>query len=370
MNVQTFPTAPVRAPYSLVSIRGYLMLLIGAIILPMLVLAGVLAWNYALAAQRTIEAERLDIANNLTDLIDREVGRLAGFLNGVAISSGFRSGDPEVVQEVMEVARARGFQTLGLFDRSGHPLFVAPSTPSVPFISAEQAGVGQIMAGKPLFVSDLQLLPNGSAGLFYVSVPIVVRGQVAFVVTGGVEPRLLQGLFAEAGLREEWGAGMVDSKGIFLARSRASAAYVGHPALQPMVDVVRGGKPEGFFDIISRSGTEVKNTYRRSAFTGWYVVVVVPAALVNAPFWSAMEILAAVGLVLTLVSLGLGILVARRISRDVNHLGHAVVAYASGDVVPLPAATLAELRDVLRVVEAAAAVDGNRAMLRRPGERI
>ncbi len=71
-------TGRFRGSYGLVSIRGYLLLLIAAILVPMLVLAGVLAWHYASASRRTIEAERLDVANNLTYLIDREIGHHGG----------------------------------------------------------------------------------------------------------------------------------------------------------------------------------------------------------------------------------------------------------------------------------------------------
>ncbi len=307
----------------------------------------------------------------MTDLIDREIGSLTGFLNGIAISHSLREGDPLIVHRVVEVARERGFQSMGFFDTEGHARLLSPASPDIPFITADKAGVSEVLAGKPVFVSDLQVLPSGRPGLFYLSVPVVVDGQVAFVLTGGVQPRQMQGLFAEAGLREEWGAGMVDRTGIFIARSRSSATYVGHPALQPMVDVVRSGKPEGLVRYRRPQRTAITNAFRRSAITGGgYIVIVVPSQVVNAPFWLTMQILGVVSLALILLSVGLGLLVARRIARDVNNLGHAVVAYASGDVVPLPTATLTELRDVLRVVEAAAAVEGDRAVRRRPSDRV
>jgi hypothetical protein len=89
------PKLPSRAagPSYGFSIRTHLLRLIAAVILPMLVLAGVLAWYYGSAARQTIEAERLDVANNLANLLDREIGALGGFLNGLSISPGFRSGD-------------------------------------------------------------------------------------------------------------------------------------------------------------------------------------------------------------------------------------------------------------------------------------
>jgi len=354
-----------RSAYGLDSIRSYLLLLIAAILVPMLVLAVVLAWHYADAARRTIEAERLDVTSNMTDLIDREIGTFSGLLNSFALSPGLRRADPRIVQLITDVAHDHGIQALGIFDRAGHLQFSWPSDRQTAFVAGERAGVAEIFAGSKLFVSDLQVMPNGRPGLFYISVPMVMEGQVVSVLTAGVPPQQLQGLFAEAGLREEWRAGFVDRTGILIARSRESLTYVGRSAQKPMVDAARGKEQSGLFDVVTRDGVEMKNAFRRSALTGWTVGVAVPAAVVNAPMWSTMLILAAIGIFLTLMSLFLGMLIARRITRDVNQLGHAVVAYASGDVVALPTATLTELRDVLRVVEAAAAVDRNRTVLRK-----
>jgi hypothetical protein len=354
-----------RPVYGLDSIRSYLLLLIAAILVPMLILAGVLAWHYAAAARRTIEAERLDVTSNITDILDREIGTLSGLLDGFALSPGLRRADTHIIGLIVDVARTHGIQTIGIFDRSGHLQFTWPSDQQSTFISGERAGVAEVTSGSKLFVSNLQVMPNGRAGLFYLSVPMFQDGQVASVLTAGVPPQQLQSLFAEAGLREEWRAGIVDRTGVIIARSRESATYVGRSAQKPMVDAAKSNEQSGLFDVVTRDGIEVKNAFRRSSLTGWSVGVAVPASVVNAPLWSAMLILAAVGTFLTLVSLMLGMLFARRITRDVNELGHAVVAYASGDVVALPTATLTELRDVLRVVEAAAAVDRNRTVLRK-----
>ena len=115
--------------------------------------------------------------------------------------------------------------------------------------------------------------------------------------------------------------------------------------------------------MVSRDGIEVKNSFQRSALTGWTAGVAVPASVVNARLWTTALILTAVGLCFTLLSLLLASLVASRITRAVYQIGQAVVAFATGDVVPLPTKTLTELRDVLRVIEANGG-DGARSRLR------
>ena len=78
------PLPPGKFAAGLFTIRSYLLLLIAAVIVPMMVLVAILAWDYGTAGRRTIEAERLDTVNNVKHLMDREIQSAAGFLNGLA----------------------------------------------------------------------------------------------------------------------------------------------------------------------------------------------------------------------------------------------------------------------------------------------
>ena len=109
---------------------------------------------------------------------------------------------------------------------------------------------------------------------------------------------------------------------LMLARRFRPDAYVGTLAQAPMVEIVRSQKSIGMFDVAARDGgLEVKNSFRRSAISGWTVGVAVPASVVNAPLHRSALGMAVVGVTLTLLSLWLGSLVAGRISRAVQQLG-------------------------------------------------
>ena len=197
-------------------------------------------------------------------------------------------------------------------------------------------------------------------GLFFISVPVVVDGRVAYVLSGGVSPKRLQALFAEAGLRSGWGSGIVDRSGILVARSRDANLYVGKPAQPPMAAAAKGEAPSGLFDVVDRDGIDVRNSFYRSPLSGWTAGVAVPAAVVNAPMWHTVMILVVAAVFFIVVSLVLALLVAHRITRAVRQLGQAVVAFATGEPVSVPATTLAELRDVLSLIEGTAAVGPSR----------
>ena len=346
---------PARRGFADLSIRAYLVLLIAAVLVPMLVLAGVLAWHYADAERRTVEAQRFDVANNLGHRIDRDIEGTAGFLSGVALSPRLQAGDPEIVRRVVALARQRGFDSFGLFDRNGKLLVSAPDG-GPPFAGADAVGVSTVVGGQPLFVSDLQRTPDGKPGPYYISVPVLSDGAPVGVLTGGVNARHLQKLFGEAGLRESWRAGIVDRQGTILARSRDSETLIGVRAQEPLVVAVHSGRSNGLFDVVSRDGIKMSNSFQRSTISGWTAAVAVPTAVIEEPFRNTALVLGMAALLLTLIGLLQAVVVASAIAGSVRQLGAAVVAFASRREVMLPPWTMRELRDVLRVIESTAAM--------------
>lgn len=360
------PLSTAEPVSGLFTIRSYLLLMIVAIIVPMMVLVGILAWDFGAAGRRTIEAERLDVANNLRHLADREIQSTTSFLNGVASSLAQQAAAPRIPESVIITALSSGFSLLVIHDRVGRTVFASPGTTDASLAASQGLGVPVVVASRKSFVSDF--VAGGTdfkPGLFFVSVPVLVDGQVAFVLSGGLVPQRLQALFAEAGLRDGWQAAIVDRKGVMLARSQRPEAYVGGYAQNAMVEVALGTQSAGLFDVVSRDGIDVKNSFERSALSGWTAAVAVPAAVVNAPLHRTALTMAGVGLCLTLLSLILGSLVAGRISRAVQQLGVASAAFAGGHAVPLPTSMLTELQDVAKSMEVSAARARARDALRQ-----
>ena len=346
-----YPTLHDRPREGGFSLTGYMTLLIAVVMLPMLVLVTIIAWDYGNAARRTIEAQRLDVANNIKILIDREIDQTAGFLDGLANAQGLRSNRKEAIDRVMGLARDRGFQSLVVYDLAGAP--TSASTAVVAPVAADKVGLAEIKAGARFFVSNLIADAGETPGRYFVSVPIVDDGTVVAILAGGLQPKRLQRLLFEAGLRESWQAGIVDRNAVLLARDRLPEMYVGMSGQPPMVEAVRSGKSSGLFDVVDRTGVSVKNAFERSATTGWVTGVAVPKAVVDAPLWKTALVMTVIGIVLTLVSLVLAILVASYLSRSIRRLGIAAVAIASGDVVRMPVSNIAELQDVSRSIEVA-----------------
>ena len=338
------------------SIRAYLVLLIAAVLVPMLVLAGVLAWHYADAERRTIEAQRVDVANNLGHLIDRDIEGMAGFLSGIALSPRLQAGDPEIARRAVSLARQRGFEVA----RPVRPRRQAPGVDArgrcrrspVPTRSASAPW----SAASRCSCRTCSQAPDGKPGPYYISVPVLRDGELVGVLSGGVNARHLQKLFGEAGLRESWRAGIVDRQGTILARSRDPDTLIGVRAQEPLVAAVHSGRANGLFDVVSRDGVKMSNSFQRSTISGWTAAVAVPTAVIEEPFRNTALVLVMAALLLTLIGLLQAVVVASAIAGSVRQLGAAVVAFASRREVMLPPWTMRELRDVLRVIELTAAM--------------
>ena len=319
-----------RPSQGVLSIRGYMMLLIAAILLPMLTLVAIVAWEYGTAARRTIEAQRLDVANNLRILIDREIDRTAGFLDGLSNAPGLRNNTGEIVERVSKMARDRGFQALVAYDSSGHVIFASPAG-SQP-VSAESVGFAEVLSDRNVFVSGLIATAGEKPGLYFVSVPMMADGWRVGVLSGGLPSQGLQRLFAEAGLRSGWSAGIVDSTGILLARSKNPEKFVGLPAQLPMYDYARGTSMRGLYQIVDRDGINVKNAYgarrrRRGACRRG------PTVVVDAPLWHTRAHHDGDRRRADPGQPGAGVHGRQSsVARAIQRLGIAAVAIASGDV--------------------------------------
>jgi hypothetical protein len=348
-----YPSLQDRSPSGGLSLSGYMMVLIAVIMLPMLCLVGIIAWDYGHAARRTIEAQRLDVANNIRIMIDREIEHTTGFLDAISNAPGLRNNQSQIVERVVATARSLGFASLAVYGLDGRVLMTSSGPAPLP---AEKVGLAQIVAGQRHFVSGL-IDTGGKPGLYFVSVPMHSDGKVVAMLTAGLPPSHLQGVLVEAGvLRDGWTSSIVDRNGILIARGRDADLYVGVEAQKPMADAARGDAPAGLFDELNREGVSIKNSFERSATSGWVAGVGVQTSVVEAPLRHTALIMAVVGVALTLASLAMAFMVAGNLSRSIRRLGMAAAAIAGGDAVRMPESNIAELRDVSHSMEVTGAI--------------
>src|SRR5258708_4474614 len=130
---------------------------------------------------------------------------------------------------------------------------------------------------------------------------------------------------------ENWKVGIIDGQGRFIARVPDHDAFVGELASQGWRDVK---DQDGIFEFFhSSEGDVVANASAHPTLSGWTVGVAVKkselqAAALNAVCWAI-----ALGIAISLLSLGLAVAIARRITRPIAEMGDkAAMALSGGEI--------------------------------------
>ena len=354
-------TAPRERPHG-ASIRAHLLVLISAVTIPLLVLSTVLGFANANAQRRAIEAVRRDVAGNLTHLLDREFTRVIAVLQTLADMAELDTmPSPAFRQLAATIATAHGLDAIGVFDRAGQLLATSLPLLTLP-IRTDMTPIAAAFDGR-VAISGFQIGLVTKNPLFIVSVPIRRNGTIATVLTAGVGPARLSELFAEAGLKADWPAAIVDRNGIFMSRSLDNALYMGRLARPQIVAIAKSQDIEGSFDNVTHEGTAVTNAFRRSLESGWTVVVAVPRIEIDAVFWRTVAWQFPVGAALIGLSLLFASYVARRISAPVRSLGDAARALGEGRALPPLENGISDFRDVSAALTKAAALAQERSAI-------
>ena len=308
------------------SLRTRLVALVALASIPMALLAGTVSWFYADAERRVVEAAREDVTANAVHIIERELSSRLGVLQSLAdaLESGV-VGLPEFHAMATRVKGRLGGE-ITLSDRSGQPLVSTRLAWGAPPPREDPSAIAPTLDGRTPFVSDVVAGPPGLPPRVLLSVPVLASGTVARVVSLDLPPAMLSSVLAEAGLRPEWIAAVVDRKGNFVARSRDGDALVGRPARPELVRAASGQAKGGTFSNTTLEGIEVESSFRRVALAGWTVVIAVPSGILHEGYRRVVwAILGSFGFVFVLM-LALAGYTGRKISRPVEALRMAALS--------------------------------------------
>ncbi|MHB2211468.1 ATP-binding protein [Methylobacterium sp. CM6257] len=143
-------------------------------------------------------------------------------------------------------------------------------------------------------------------------VPVIRDGTLRYVLSVGLATNAVSSILRDAGAPEGWVGTIVDADGNTIARTRAEAEELGHPANAALQSAIRRA-PQGFYNGSTLEGSNVEVVYRTLKATGgWSVHFGMPAATLNAPVSRSYFVLAG-GSVL---SIGLGLALVGLVGRD------------------------------------------------------
>ena len=325
------------------SMRGYLLLMVVAIFLPVLLFAAILFQRYDDLEIARIDQELENDARGLALDIDRDLQAKIVTLETLATVGSLETRD--YVRFYENAQRIKDFAgvDISLRDRSGQQL-ANTRLPWGALLPRNLFAIDdQVAASKKPAVSDFVEGLVAQQPIYLISVPVVEGGEVAFLLHMTVNLSRLND-FIKGDIDAGQVAGVLDRHNIVLARTEESNERIGKLASSNFTDQIKGS--EGTWLGQNLQGYKIRLGYARSKISGWLVWVGVPDATGQASLRKALWALSLLGIAMTVLALALAYLFGGRLAGVTATLAAQAAALGRGDAVLAAVIPLRELDDV------------------------
>ena len=345
-------------------IQARLTMLAVATALPLVALASFAVLRMVDDQQTQIQQDVRQRVEDLLADVDRQISAIQAELQVLAVSPSLQEGDfPAFDRQMRAALKVRG-TSIVLHDTKGQQLLSTnrPFGEPLPRATNTEMHDRVVATGQPQ-ISDLIMGAVLRRPILVVGVPVFRDGKVVYVLAMGLGPEVLSSLLAEQSLSLDWTAGIIDRKGIIVARNRELDRFLGKPVSATLQEAMRE-PAENWFPSVTSEGIPVYSTFRRSPMTGWTVAIGLPREFVDAPLRRAQLLALGGGAAVLALSLLLGWWMARAIRRPVEALTSATKALGRGEPVDPLSCGVRELDEVgNELCNTAAALARNREQL-------
>jgi len=347
-------------------IRAYILIMTGAIVLPIAIFAAV-ALETLLRSERDAALSTMKEAADATALlVDNELSSAEAALRVLAQSPHLASGDMENFYRHARTAdRGDGGRTI-LFLASGQQVINTVAPPD--YVRTRTRDV--IESGRTV-VSGLIKGAVQQIPVTTINVPVPIDGGRRYVLGSVFSPDYFSRVIDRRAMPASWKLSVVDRAGYFIARS-SEPARLGHAA-NPLLMRAAAGRQQGMVRFDTRSGVDAYHAFTRSPMSGWIVTVSVPAAEIDGVARRAVMLVAIGMLAALLVAAGAAALFGRRLVNATHGAAASATALGHGGLPPRPRTGIAEFDHLQRCIGEAgrklAAAEGERsALLQREQE--
>ncbi|SFS84013.1 HWE histidine kinase domain-containing protein [Methylobacterium sp. yr668] len=324
------------------STQVYLIALVIALIGPGLLFTSILLMRYASAERARFEQDARENVRGIGLSLDRDTAGLVSVLQTLATSPRIRQGDFEafdaqarLVRESIDLdvllRRPNGQEMVNTGVPRGAPMPVV----TLPFDQDLARGTQRAM------VSGYVPGPTPSEATYAVGVPVMVDGEVGYILSFTVPLSRLQGILSRE-VVPGWTTGISDRSGIVLARLPDPEAVVGKQRLASLRQV-QSSTP-GVWEGQDRQHKPVVVIEARSRLTGWMVATSIPQALVDARVRRWIWAFAGFGLLVLATSSLLAVNLWSRVSRPLRLLAASGPALARGEAIPRVSSPVHEIQ--------------------------
>jgi signal transduction histidine kinase/ActR/RegA family two-component response regulator len=307
-------------------LRTNLVYLVVGIVVPLVGLASVLG---LLLVQREKDAFRQGAINRNRSFMTAVDAALHGHistLEALASASSLEADNFEAFRkDAMRALSAQAdWQNIILARPDGTQLVNAgrPGAESMT-ATADVKSLQKVVNDKAPAVGDVSFREYSGKYGIAVRVPVIQRGNLAFVLTAVIDLEQFARLIRDQHLPDGWVSGLVDASGHYIARIpwRSNADMASPNYLQAVRD-----SREGWYKGVTIEGLHTYTAHKTSDFTNWNVGVGIPEEQVNAGVTRAAGVMATGTLITLALAIGFAYWMGRRITMPIATLADAARA--------------------------------------------
>jgi len=328
------------------SVRAHLIVLVLAAVLPMVVFTAWLSMSLSAERRSTVERETADSARAVGNNIDRELAAVVGTLNILGMSRNLQAGDLVRFRDDAErrVTTQSHWIAVVLSDPSGRELMNTrrplANHPDSVFEGDRESLIRATKTGLPA-VGGLQPGASPADAYFAVRVPVFEDVRLVYVLSAMISAGNIRDILVEQKLTAERFGVVVDPHGRIVAHSEAHAEFVGKTSPYPVSPQV--SPTQIWTGGVDSGGRAVYYTQARSNVSGWTAVAVVPALVVDQPFWRSVRAVTTGGLGFLLLGILAATILGRRITGPIRVLAGSAYELCSGRLTRRPRSPVAEV---------------------------
>jgi diguanylate cyclase (GGDEF)-like protein len=333
-------------------IRAWLLLLALFAAFPLLLFSVFTVRELELTRQRAVTTELVERTGAMANAVEQRLAGAAGYLTALANSDAALGNDlPALYEHARRLMPMNPDVTaITLIGPKGEQIFntLMPLGTALPLTGAPEAARRVFDTGRPVVsgpftgtVSDAQVTSLG--------VPVVINGRVVYCLRMVIRVAVFNELLRAQGLSAEWTASIVDSAGIYVARTRSPELMVGKRAPPSLLAAIRKGDVE-VFDTFLGEGVSVKGTFTPLTSWGWTVAAAVPTDALNAPLRHSLVMVALGGAFLLTLGIAAAFGLSAHLVRQVARVGAASAAVGRGEHPVLPPTLVREFDELGQVL--------------------
>jgi signal transduction histidine kinase/CheY-like chemotaxis protein len=347
------------------SIRGYLILLVVSVMVPVLVFASVLFARYYISEQARIEEDLQSQARQLGLTIDRDLAGLQSTLETLSTSQRLLEGDYLGFDQ--QARRVREFVHVDVLARDLTGQQIANTRVPLGTLLPREAipGDEDVIKTKQSVVTGIFTGAIAQRPVFTITSPVVIDGRVTYLLNLSLLPERMADLLAQS-LERGRRAGIVDRAGKVVARTEDLMRVMGMEAAPDFVRATRVG--EGVWRGTNVAGERVRTAFTHSKLSGWTVYVNLPEDVILRSMWETIFTLIVLGLALIGIAVLIAYRVGGRLAGSMGTLAAQAAALGRSESIAPQRLPVAEIDDVGRELVDAAAGLRERAAARDKAE--